>query len=55
MGDLNRYNYDNMHNWLGMWCACIDLKKKVGTCSPEKDCCWYQRRLHNLKEVSEVV
>lgn len=18
MGDLNRYNYDNMHNWLGM-------------------------------------
>lgn len=53
MGDLNRYN-DNMRNWLGMWCM-YDLEKKVGTCSPEKDCCWYQRCLHNLKEVSEVV
>lgn len=28
MGDLNRYNYDTMHNWLGMWRACMTWRKK---------------------------
>ena len=28
VGDLNRCNYDNMHNWLGMWCACMTWRKK---------------------------